>query len=234
MPTFREWVTKTLAPVWLRGVWGAKYLGVIGEAADRVATAAKDAVKVRFVDISPVDALPYNGAARNIERYTVDTDTTYRTRLLDPWSLFDFSGSHTGVVSRLNDYGYPAVRVYGWYQLTPNVPPAWASWYSAFWIFIDPPHGITTDGDWDDTGTWGDIIPSTIPGGPDGVGAWDCNMTAAEIKELKAVVWKWKPGHEICAEISILVSGDRWENVVPWDNGTWSDDTAFIRIPGSR
>jgi len=233
MPTFKEWITQTLAPIWLRGVWGAKYLGVVGDAADRIATASKDAVKVRFVDISPDDALPYNGAARNIERYTADTNSTYRNRLLDPWSLFEFAGSGNGIITRLNDQGYENVSVYGWYQLQPYVEAQWANWYSAFWVYIDPPHGITTDGNWDDPGTWDDVIPCTIAGGPDGVGAWDCNMTAATVLEIKHAIWKWKAAHEICANISILIAGDRWEDVTPWDNGTWgADGISVINIPG--
>lgn len=228
MPTFKDWVTQTLAPVWLRGRWGAKYLGVLGEAADRIATATKDAVKVQFPETCPVDALPYNGAARNIERYTADTDDSYRTRITDPWSVWEFAGSTTSLLDRLHDQGYANVQIYGWYQLQPSVEERFKDWWSAFWVWISPPHDIGTDGTWGDPGTWDD----TVAGPPPGPGAWDLDITADRVAELRASIRKWKAAHELCAEFKILISGDRWENVAPWDNGTWSDEQASVVIGG--
>ena len=232
MPTFREWVTQTLAPIWLRGVWATKFLGVAGDAADRLAMAAKDAVKVAHPATCPDDALSYNGAARNVDRYFADDNDTYRTRISDPWSLWPYSGSKTALVSRLNEQSYSDVQIFGWYELEPSVPAKWADWYSAFFVWINPPHNITRDDNWDDPGTWGDEVGATIVGAPSGPGVWDCNMTSYEVHELKASIWKWKEAHEICADIAILVSGDRWEDETPWDNGVWSDDTSFVHIPG--
>lgn len=232
MPTFKSWITETLAPAFLRKTWGVRYLGVIGEAADRMADYAKEAVKAAHPETCPDDALSYNGAARNIERYQAESTADYRAKITDPWSIWEFGGSRTAIIDRLNEQGYSAVQIKAWYELQPYVGNKWTNWPSAFWVWIDPPHGITQDGNWDDPGTWSDTVPATIAGGPPGPGTWDSNMTLYEVNELRGAVRKWKEGHEICAQISILVSGQRWEDVTPWDSGDWDDSSAMVVLPG--
>ncbi len=231
MPTFKDWVTQTLAPIWLRGTWGARFLGVIGEAADRIADYTKDAVKAAHPGTCPDDALSYNGAGRNIERYTAETDSGYRTKITDPWSVWEISGSYNSLVARLNEQGFSSVTIYPWAQLQPYVPDRWANWPSAFWVWIGNPNPVELDGLWGSAGEWGDIVPSPITGAPPGPGVWGCSLTTYQVREMRAAVRKWKQAHEICAEFNILVGTERWEPDTPWQNGTWGD-SVIVRISG--
>jgi hypothetical protein len=207
--SFATWLTTVLAPPWLRGAWGTKFLTVSGEQADRTATAAKDAVKAGFVESTPSDGLGYAGRGRNIERYTQDTDDTYRARLLDAWAVWELAGTGASIVAKLVAQGYPGAQLYNAVQLVEagyTVPPAWVGYWSVFWVALEQPHSIHSDGLWGDPGTWGDSVTTQSPG----PGTWGSDASIYRVRETRDAVRKWKEAKEICANIAVRFNSDPW------------------------
>lgn len=236
--TFEEWFagkvspgTAPLVPGWLRQKFGKSFLSVIGFALDTLTRYTRAAVAYRLPSYAPSDALPYVGDARSIDRYFIDTDATYRERVKAGWDLWFAAGSKQRLIDCVTEQGFENVRLYSYSDLGGNVPDRWVGHYSAFFIFIGPPTDVTSDGTWDDPGTWDDIVPGHH-GAPDGPGVWDANgINFYEVEQLRKAVRKWKVAHEVCAEI-VFCSGEVWEDVTPWDSGTWDDGAESVRLSG--
>lgn len=220
--SFVTWLTEHVAPVWLRRTWGNKFVTVLGEQADRLSNAAKDAVKCGMPESSPADALPYNGAARNLERYFYDSDAAFRARVVEAWTIWEAAGTAAQLIKQLGAAGYEVTRIHAWRNDPGTMPHPYEDHWSSFIVIVDQPHPYTVDGLWSDGGTWGDTVTGNY--GPDGPGTWDSTATEYEVNEVRRLIRKWRPSSEICLRIVFVIAGDLWEDLAPWDNGTWGDD----------
>jgi hypothetical protein len=224
--SFKTWLTEHIAPVWLRRTWGNRWLTVMGEQADRTTDTAKEAVKAGAPDLSPSDALPYNGAARNIERYWADSDTTYRARLVDAWNVWEFSATSDCLEDRFVDEGFGNISIVPWRDMTPYAPAPYENHWSAFWIWVDT-HPFTTGATWGGGATWGDTVPGHN-GAPSGPRTWGSDATLYEVQAVRAAIRKWKPAAEVCAAIVFHSGGMYWGRPGTWGDGAkWGDGSTF-------
>jgi hypothetical protein len=93
----------------------------------------------------------------------------------------------------------------------------WARW----WLYIEWPSTLETDGVWDDPGFWDDG------------GVWDSNLTVAEVESIRLVPTEWNNAHSK-GEVVVynLTPDELWDDPVElWDDpGLWSD-SIFISVP---
>lgn len=214
MPTKFEEYTPGTAPTFLQGQRGKEFLTMLGKAYDKLVSQGKDAVKCRFIENSPTDALPYNGSAMSIERYPTDTDDTYRERIKDAFNTWQFAGTFDTVLDQVHKL-LPDVPV-GIIVNRDWIPPDGdTAWWSRFWVTVE-------NSAWDDDDEWGD------PGDWGDGGLWGTSATAEELTTLKKVIKKWKPSETIGYALLAFGEGDFWGPGVPWESGLWGDTSIVI------
>jgi hypothetical protein len=215
---YREWISTKVAPGFWRRKWGRLLMETVGDALDLALNAAKWAVKVRFPSTAPEDALGYVGDGRNFDRYRVETDTeAFRTALMDSRRQWETAGTKgdndTGLINKFRRLGYLNVQIYGWREAQAFVPgitnttqtASYANWWSAFFVAIHP--NPFTKRKWGDPGLkWGMRVPSPV-GNPDDVITWGSSANSSDVKELRRVLRKWKPAHEICPYVIFRANG---------------------------
>jgi hypothetical protein len=193
--SYEQWLVEQ-SPGWLQGPYGAGYVGTLGLTKDTVVDAVKQAIKARFIKLAPNDALGYIGDDRVIERYPVDTDATYRARLVAAWETWLYAGTDRGVIAAMNAAGFANVQIFN-NLVGPGFEMTWppdsdaANW-SRFWVVITDPQwtGVA----WGDGHKWGDPW------------SWGTTATAADAAWIRAIIRKWKSSHTICKEILIRTS----------------------------
>lgn len=104
-----------IAPPWLLGDTGAKFLRTIGATIDTAANHLKDGVKARFPSTAPVDALAYIGKDRNLEQGPLEPADDFRNRLVAAIPTAKRWGSAESVLRQLAGFfdgiGTPPIRV---------------------------------------------------------------------------------------------------------------------------
>lgn len=108
--TYVPWLT-SLLPASLSGPWSLRWCTAIGETADDLAARAKLAVKVRFPELAPVDALPYLGADRALPQMPGEPAEVYRARITAAWSTWYWAGTSRSIREALVLYGLHGVSV---------------------------------------------------------------------------------------------------------------------------
>lgn len=250
---YQTWLRDGLAPSWLQGPWGRKFLGTVGLTLDAYADDADAAVKVRFVGQCPPDALSYHGDERSLPRGPAETEDQYRAQLADAWEIWRLAGTPAGITRVLQHYLSTATieikAVRGWQDI-------WGS------------------GVWGDTATWGDLTPwgdgsiwgggvwgwdppdhnsgwwsrfwvllsGTLPWTSDSAwggtgtwgdsGSWGSTATPAEVATVKRIIKKFRPARDICAGIIVLLDGEIWYPTTPWASGVWGG--ASVIWPGDN
>ncbi len=245
---YREWLVQ-VAPSWLQGPWGARWLEALGLALDQVADAADAAAKVALPAKAPADALPWHGEERSIARAPADTEAAYRARLDDAWNLWEFGGTEQGLIAALQPF-LPDATI----TILAN-----RDWPDTWGVGLWGGDGAWGDGAWGDAGEWGGGVWGWDPpdhvsgywsrfwvllegatwtvdvwgGGSawDDAGTWGSSATPAEVATLRALVRKWKSADEICAGFVVaLGGGDLWWPTAPWAGGVWGGQS--ITWPG--
>lgn len=239
---FRDWFAGTvvgappLVPSWLRTKYSRQAFYACGLALDVMLSFARQAILYRLPSFAHITSLPYVADARNIERYFIDTDLQFQTRVRNAWDLWVKAGSKARIKEAIEQMGFENVRIYSYRNLGGMVPDEWAGWTSAFWVFIGPPTDVVPPDAWDHAGyAWDDLVPGSTIGAPYGPRVWDAKgINGYEVAQLRAAIRKWKQGHEICAEI-VFCSGPVWEAVPAWDlTGLhWDDGGPSVRIQGT-
>lgn len=192
------------APAWLRGEFGAGWLMSHGFLKDGLVEGARQATKARFLSVAPSDALPYAASDRQLERMPLDTDATWRARLVVAWDLWAYAGTRKGVKEAVERTGYASsVVLYDEFEW-PTGPGA-VNW-AVFWVVLSG-HGWTSDGTWGDPGVWGDG------------GTWGSTATPQEVQLVIRLARLWKPAHARCQGVLVLLSGELWG----YPEGTWGD-----------
>jgi tail protein P2 I len=222
--TFQEWVVKISAIPWMVAEWGGKWLYFFGVTSDAHADAARDAVRSRFIETSPVDALPYDGEDSNIERYSPDTDATYRERIRRRWDTWPTAGTWAGpsgfdgLKGQLAAFGLPNVQIYESFDW-PFKPPY--PYWSQFWlVVIDAPYTIQA----------GNLYDNSLD--YDEGWVYDAGIDPDIADALRRLVKKWKPAHTVCREIIFQNGGNLYDGGPTYDGGYLYDDGTVVAISG--
>ncbi len=99
------------APPWLQGPWARRWFYVSGLMKDAWREVAKSAVKARFVELAPRDAL-----APLLRDYALDEpynepEAVTRSRIARAWATWGQAGTKAGLVAALHTAGYQNVAV---------------------------------------------------------------------------------------------------------------------------
>lgn len=204
MATWLNWIER-LATTWENGKWFARFRGAIAVFTDAHLEGVREAVRARFIDTCPDDALQYGAQDSNLERYPGDTPTTLRDRLKKRWLAWRQAGTELGLIAQLNAFGLVNVSIYenhDWDSPWPHDPNKW----SRFWVVIDPPHPYS----WP---LWGQFV----------WGQFTWGMQPPHGDSLQRLVRKFKPAHIVCETIAILGDTDTpmWGHNMIWGQFTW-------------
>lgn len=201
--TFRDAI-REISPWWLRGPIGGSVLYAIGAMIDGLADALRAGVKMRFPGFYSNESLTLIGRERRIRRGRYELDETYAARLI-PWlDRHRTRGGPYALLGQVHAYyrpnnfavelRYASGRRYvldpvdgtiarGDVVWTPpgGASPLWARW----WLLYAWPVALEDDGIWSDPGTWDDG------------GVWDTSMSAADVRDVRAVPRDWNAAHAI-------------------------------------
>lgn len=111
--TFRNMVP-AITPTWLNGPIGAKYLYSMAVIYDALSDAASYAVRARFPQLAPSDALSWIGQDRQIDRGFQESEVSYVARLLLWLDLWRTAGNAKSMLLAMLGFVTPdeiAVRV---------------------------------------------------------------------------------------------------------------------------
>jgi hypothetical protein len=204
------------SPGFLQGSNGRALMGGLGQAKDDQVTLLKSAVKARFADYAPVDALPVIGGERQIDRGPTEDPTSYVARLKDAWDAWQFGGSAYGMLRQLWAAGLTTAQVV---QMNGVV----------FWLDND---GVT-------------LLTSTLTTVPYVFGMdasltfWSkftivfpvgtALFTTAQQDALRTVVKRWKRGAATYIGATVVQTGALWGvPIETWANdGTWGGSSTF-------
>lgn len=184
---------KGVLPAFLRRPFGLAWTEAQTIMFDVMADMTREAIKARFLDRAPSDALPLIASDRSLERRPGESLPAWRQRLKNAWGEWEWGGTKKGVVDNLIGAGYPGAAVYEFWDWNDGDEERWAR----FWVVLNPPHGIQGPPVVGDGVTCGD---GTICG----VGGIDED----EFNRIVRAIRTWQSGHAHCEEIIAVVSGD--------------------------
>ena len=223
----------------LQGPYGELWARAHGALKDNHAQAAKEAVKARFVQVCPPDALEYHAEERGLERMPADTEAEWRARILAAWDLWKWAGTRKGVIDAIKLTGLTSVGIRDYWDWPDPVgfgafggfvDPATHIFYAngpsvgkwaKFWVVIDQPHPWVWEGAWGDPGVYGDG------------GTWGTTMTQGEAERVRRQIRQWKPAHAWCVNVILVLSGEIWGEPLGgvWsDPGTWGGEALYLEI----
>lgn len=216
MPSFRHFLTSQ-APPWLLGEWGSKVVNLLGLLADMPAELALEGVKARSLSALtfPVDALRFVGEERNMPRYPIETDRTYRARLRTAWHAWTIAGTAQAIVEQFAAAGWPVtVRENADWNWDGNAAD------SCFWVLLTQ-HNF---------GRW---TLGTSHAFDDGV-VLGSTATVDDVSLMRSIARKWKAAHVRLSHLVIVFDNVAFQAQQP--DGTWQDpdhrSAAVSCIPG--
>jgi hypothetical protein len=77
-----------------------------GAIVDNYVALLKTAVKAKFPDTAPVDALPHIGNDRGLVQGANESNTSFVSRLIDAWGQWSRAGTWTGLLEQLYYFGF--------------------------------------------------------------------------------------------------------------------------------
>lgn len=241
MPGYRDWLPAQ-APPPLAGPNGAALLQREGEMLDEYRDRLNQGVLARFpvkgsvgadgvYSTPPSDALDTIGSDRGLARATGETDAAYAVRLQAAFSIWDYAGSHYGLLRALERAGFAAMVIVqdnGRYsQLTGSAgtiadlafgtlmtcvdrPSSHAGW------MFDPLQGVF----WSQFGIVFTADAAIL-------------QTAAGWATLNKIVKQWAPASANYVGAWVILSGAvfGWPTGQTWGASTWGGDSTRT-IPG--
>ena len=199
------------APPWLQGKWGRAWFRVSGLLKDACVDRAKLAIKARFADLAPADALPSLLRDYALDQPFNEADATTRARIARAWDTWRLAGTKRGLLTALIASGFANVAVFENFQWTEANPERW--W--RFWVVLRPPYPWVgdplADGLWNSPGKWSDV------------GAWATGIPQIDWARLRGIIRKWKPAHAQCGSAILLLTGELFGT----RKGTWGEQTAW-------
>lgn len=218
---YRIWIQQ-LAPPWLRGPWGTKYLSVLGELADLEQQGTAFATSFRFISKAPDDAVPLiasdSGPAQmplpgysgflygGMPRYPGETMASWRARIATRWETWPHAGTAAGVDGQLEALigalnGGVQANVTIWSHQLPGTPLQADRWqrdlnttqWSRWYGVIDQPHG------------WEPLLFGDFDFDDDVL--FGTTMTATELKALRRLSHEWRSAHGIGVSFILIYDG---------------------------
>lgn len=210
-PTFRDTARRLSPPRLLQEV-GQKILYSLSLPLDGLDEWVRQAVKARFPELAPDDAIPFIGRDRQIRRGPNESRQSYVARLLLWLQAWHFAGVGFSLLEQLAANMSPSptrVRIVTqngvWYTLEPDgtssiqhvVPSNWdwdgrSAFWARFWVIIYGPQSLWPVGPiWGDGTRWGD-----------GSG-WGTDAPAFEVSLAQSLVSEWKPAASRCENIIV-------------------------------
>jgi hypothetical protein len=199
---------QAIAPPWLQGPVGARWLAAFGGQKDVHVQRTREAVFARLPTLAPVDAVPYIGDERSIVQGAAESLAAYRQRLVEAWPAWQLAGTAWGILAQLSAQGYSCYivcangYVYGpgaTLETPPTLVKSGAPWrwsgfpgpfWSVFGLVFDPLPA-----------SWTNIVkPPTSSSAP----------TANEIELICGIVNTWKPAFATFAGILAVQSYPLW------------------------
>lgn len=207
---FRE-NARNIAPRFLSGPIGERFLGLLGLLFDALAQGTQLAVTARqlFSPTFAADALKLIGSERMLPRYLGESLGSYHNRLHDAWKIWRRAGSEAQILEQLELAVGASFENAHWTGDGFGDAQDW----SHVWLVARPGnHPWTSEGTWGDGQVWGDG------------GTWGSNASVAEIELARALVelfrpahWRWSlvvqvGGPEDEAELEPGGAWNRWRN----------------------
>lgn len=228
MSSYKDYESK-LAPPWLRGPNGKKFLEESGAEKDIQLDRARQGVLSSLPDQGPSDAVPLIGADRvlpqgvDLAGSIVEAEAAYRSRLRTAWTSIEgwsFCGSFPGLLRALARAGFPTGLASGaivvqrtrrWCYLTGNS----ATGTVTFGTQTDWSFDLSAARFWNQFG---------VVFGADVAGLADGTKLA---QRLNDTVRLWKPAKARFMGTHVLLSGPWWDYPfgVQWDDvgRNWAD-----------
>jgi Phage tail protein (Tail_P2_I) len=200
-----------VSPTFFRGPNGSAMQTTWGLLLDGLLAAARDANMQRLPGQCANDALPFVGAASNLERYPGEDADAYRSRLKNRWRDYSRAGTRPQMIAALKAAGYDAV-IYERHD-RPDAFPAGIG--PSFWVYLPKPNRWRADdGTWSTPGVWGEAGGLADP-------------LAKDREIIRRVVKKWKPANARCLGVVVALSGMTWAEAESLGR-TWGGwETAF-------
>lgn len=203
MSGYRQY-QRDLAPAWLQGPFGAKWLEAHGQTKDDLVALLIEAVKARSPRTGPDDALALTGQERNLSRHPGERTDAYRDRLVGAFDFWVQAGTEPGIHLAIEQLGYKLSLI----PMRSLDPARW----SEFLVVIRPgakQYGVPN---WGPDGLWED----------DGQ-LWGLDLTAEEQARIREVIDLVKPAHTKPADVIFYAEqGALWGEGGNWENdGLW-------------
>lgn len=207
MGTYRQWLDDAPLPSWLRARWAFRWLYLVAVFADAIGEATMQAVKARFIDTCPDDAVPYIGDDRQIEIGIGEPLSSYRERLKGAWQAWAMAGTEAGLLAQLQAWLPDAtwsIVANGEWSVPPDGRPAspglvaidGADWWSRMWVLCQGGH------------PWRAWLLGDPPDG-DGILLGDTSVSIGSTaipyhaETCARIVRKWKAGHEYVPHVLV-------------------------------
>jgi hypothetical protein len=197
---------RDMAPPWLQGPIGAKWLEGRGAVKDQLVALLVEAVRARAVMRSPDDALALIGQERNLSRHPGESTEAYRDRLKGARSFWEMAGTLPGIELAMEQLGYTISIIY-----VRNIDP---TRWSNFIPVVRPGPKRYGAPLWDDDGLW-----------EDNGQLWGTDLTAEEQDRIRYIINLVKPSHtDIDDVIFYAQRGALWGEEGLWQNdGLWEE-----------
>ena len=231
-----------ISPGFLRGDEGERYQRALYAVADCSAERFFQLVASRFPSQCDRTVLPELAHDRQMMRGCDESDAAFRLRLRGWRQAHRLRGHAYGILTALGGYLSPhLVRIKivtnagVWYERSTAGVLSFSKWigtwdwdseptyWSRFWVIIYPPATLWT------------IAPADGMPGP-----WDLTATATQIKDVRRLVYFWKPLHARCEWIVIALdpaSFDETGTLEPdgdWQNWSVGNPPAVNRLSTAR
>jgi hypothetical protein len=213
---YREFMLDVCPPV-LRGYWGRRYMAAIAlPLADQLVEACRLAMTASWLRRNvPVaeDALVALADQRNIDRYPLDSQAEFRSRVDSAWALWTGSGGPEPIISHLAAAGFPGAQIF--YSWSPGLPvESPPDWWSQFWVFFPyGTHAVTAGSPAWGSFVWGDGTVYGLEG-----------LTVPQIRMIRSIIRKWKRGQYICRNVLFELSSGG-ASAPPYDVAMLTVDT---------
>jgi hypothetical protein len=216
--TYRAFVERVLRQRIARSDPGRRLFGTVGILLDALSEGAEQALRATWIadSLGPAaDGLSPAGEELSLPRYPQETPQAYESRLARAWTDWQVAGDEASVTAQLTAAGFPGAEIY-------YASPLDAHWSKFFVFYPSGTHTVTSAGPGWGSFTWGD--GTTF--GPIGISAED-------LRALRKIILKFKPGHWICGGLIFEISGWSYGTGPSWgDPGlVWGGTQAVVGVP---
>jgi hypothetical protein len=241
-----------LSPSRLRTAKAARIVyAFIGVPLDCLAGAAELAIKARFPELAPEDALNVIGRDRGIVRGPLESAASYRARLLLWLASWRGAGVGRAMLDQIAGYLTPsAVRLRIWTQTgvvytreadgtftVDRVAAGLWNWdgqtslWSRFWVIIYSINGVP----WSRSPTWGS--PDLPPWGTFPQVSRGSSALVSDVQSIRGIVNEWKPAASRCERIMVSFDPSAFaptDASPPLPDGTWGQYWDIASLSANR